>query len=666
MSGTNFATVVANDKVTFNSYGAVVSSATGTTIGTAVPNNAGSGKVAVTTQYGKAVSNTDFFVPPAPHTAADVQVTGRMAIGDSRSVSITTANKIGMILFDGAAGQRVSLQNTSSTFASCSSGTVQILKPDNSVASSANLCSGGFIDLVTLPQSGTYTILMSPYSTDTGTVTFTLYNVPADPTGTITIGGSPVTLTTTAPGQNASLTFSGTAAQRISLTISGALLSNCAYVSIVNPDSTLLLNNVFTCGSTYFSDVLTLPASGTYTIRLNPSGTTTGSATFTLYNIPADPTGTITIGGSPVTLTTTAPGQNASLTFSGTAAQRISLTISGALLSNCAYVSIVNPDSTLLLNNVFTCGSTYFSDVLTLPASGTYTIKLNPSGTTTGSATFTLYNIPADPTGTITIGGSPVTLTTTAPGQNASLTFSGTAAQRISLTISGALLSNCAYVSIVNPDSTLLLNNVFTCGSTYFSDVLTLPASGTYTIRLNPSGTTTGSATFTLYNIPADPTGTITIGGSPVTLTTTAPGQNASLTFSGTAAQRISLTISGALLSNCAYVSIVNPDSTLLLNNVFTCGSTYFSDVLTLPASGTYTIKLNPSGTTTGSATFTLYNIPADPTGTITIGGSPVTLTTTAPGQNAYATFSGTTGQQATVPGVGEHLHPILCHGVPA
>ncbi|WP_241021941.1 IPT/TIG domain-containing protein [Burkholderia sp. Ac-20353] len=650
VTGTNFRTTTSEDRLSFNTDPAFVSSASTTSLTGTVSTLATSGRVALTTPYGQATSTQDFFVAPSPYLASAVAVTGRMLIGASQTVTLPATGTIGLILFDGTAGQGVSLLVSSSTFGQCGNGVLQILTPNGSVLGGTALCSGNFSGHeFTLPVTGTYTILVAPNSA-TGSATFTLNNVPPDPTATITPGGSPVTLTSTTPGQDLILTFSGTAAQRVSLTISEntSLASTWDTITIVNPDGSKLVNGARFSGS-YYSDALTLPATGTYTIKLAPDSTATGAATFTLYNVPPDPTGTITPGGSPVTLTTTTPGQDLSLTFSGTAAQRVSLTTSEntSLASTCGTITIVNPDGSSLTSSRM-C-STYYSDALTLPATGTYTIKLDPDNTATGSATFTLYNVPPDPTATITAGGPAVTLTTTTPGQDLIPTFSGTAGQRVTVTISenASLSSTCGTITIINPDGSSLTSSRM-C-STYYSDALTLPSTGTYTIKLDPDSTVTGSATFTLANVPPDPTGTISPGGSAVTLTNTTPGQDLSLTFSGTAAQRVSLTISenASLSSTCGTVTIVNPNGTSLTSSRM-C-STYYSDALTLPATGTYTIKLDPDNTATGSATFTLYNVPSDPTATLTQDGSAVTLTTTTPGQDLIPTFSGTAAQRVTV-----------------
>ncbi len=53
---------------------------------------------------------------------------------------------------------------------------------------------------------------------------------------------------------------------------------------------------------------------------------------------------------------------------------------------------------------------------------------------------------------------------------------------------------------------------------------LTLPVTGTYTLRIDPQGTATGSMTVTMNDV-VDITGSITLGGSAVTGTLSTPGQ---------------------------------------------------------------------------------------------------------------------------------------------
>jgi hypothetical protein len=96
----------------------------------------------------------------------------------------------------------------------------------------------------------------------------------------------------------------------------------------------------------------------------------------------------------------------------------------------------------------------------------------------------------------------------------------------------------------------------------------------------------------------------MTIGGPPQSLSLATPGQNARVTFDGTAGRAITLKLSSVTFSS-AYVSILKPDGSALVSNalVSTGGRTITA---TLPSDGTYTIVIDPQGAATGSATLTL------------------------------------------------------------
>jgi len=631
VNGTNFETVPSNNKAKVNVTGASVTSASASSLALKVGLNTGSGRVSVETPGGKAVGG-DFFVPPAPYTAADVVFTGRMSVGESRAVTVGTASKVGLVVFDGTAGQRVSLTLTGNTFGN---GVVTIYNPDGTTLNSGG-ASGGFVDVSKLPRTGTYTILVDPSSTNTGSATLTLYNV-SDVTGTITPGGASMATQVTTPGQNVSLTFAGTAGQRVSLKVTGItygyISSSNVYVYVRDPGGASLgLADINGSASEDFIDAITLPVTGTYSITLNPPGARTGNATFTLYDVPPDASAHIVPGApnTPVTatVTTTVPGQNFRVTFDGTAGQKITLMAAASGMS-LPSTTLYNPDGTM---------QSGAREALVLPATGTYTVTADPTGTKLGSMTFTLYVV-ADITGTIAIDGPAVTTNITVPGQQAFLTFSGTAGQRVSLN-----MTNCSFpfytygetwAVVRKPDGTTLAYMEIDGQSSRFLDVFTLPVTGTYSLRVDPYQTSTGSAAFRLYNV-ADVTGTITVGGPSVTKTTTVPGQNVLLAFEGSAGQKISLRTTGL-----TGASILNPDGTTLAE-----GST--AAALTLPVTGTYTVFVNPGSSTTGSVTVTLYNV-VDITGTITPGGGSVTANLSTPGQRATYTFEGTVGQRVSL-----------------
>lgn len=202
------------------------------------------------------------------------------------------------------------------------------------MASNGFCTATGFVDTVSLLQGGYYTLMVDPQAATIGSQTIVLNDVPPDVTGSITPGGSPVTITTTTPGQNAVLTFSGTAGQRVSLQLSGTTFTGCIAVNnaIKKPDGTTLISSDL-CAPSGFLDTAELPVTGTYSILIDPVGTTVGSETLLLNDVPADATASITPGGSPVTLSTTVAGQNGQATFSGSVNQRVSLNVTGVSIT---------------------------------------------------------------------------------------------------------------------------------------------------------------------------------------------------------------------------------------------------------------------------------------------------------------------------------------------
>ena len=510
ITGTNFdASAPANNPSRVNITATSPTAATSTTVTAVVPSKAGSGRLTVRTAAGTAVSTDDLIVPPPPFVVNDVASAARFSFASATTVTVSTANKIALRLFDGTSGQRVSLLGTngvSGQVLGCDVG-VSILNPFASpLAPSTCMEGSGFIDVKTLTAAGTYTILVDPAGTATGSVTLTLYDVPADFSGSITPNGSSVTATMLTRGQNGALTFTGTAGQRISLAgtdgISGQVGLGCdVFVSILKPDGSVLAAPTCMEG-TGFIDVTTLPTAGSYKIVVDPASAATGSVTLTLHDVPADYSGSISVGGSSVTAAMPKPGQNGTLTFSGTSGQRISLLgtngMSGQIGLMCdVFAKILNPDTSVLVAN--TCmESTGFIDTQTLPATGTYTIVIDPASYAAGNVTFTLYQVPADSTGTLTIGGSAVPVSLLTPGQNGYLTFSGTASQQVTVRMTSNQIG-WVVIKLLKPDGTQLAITQSPV-SNFNMTPQTLPTTGTYTISIDPKDGAAGTISVRVTN----------------------------------------------------------------------------------------------------------------------------------------------------------------------
>jgi hypothetical protein len=98
------------------------------------------------------------------------------------------------------------------------------------------------------------------------------------------------------------------------------------------------------------------------------------------------------------------------------------------------------------------------------------------------------------------------------------------------------------------------------------------------------------------------------VGDPAQTVAITRPGQTARYTFSGTAAQLLHLGWSSAVVAGGAtvFVSILKPDGTTLASGSFVNGASGGFDLPSLPATGTYTVVLDPSLAATMSAAVSL------------------------------------------------------------
>jgi hypothetical protein len=262
---------------------------------------------------------------------------------------------------------------------------VSILKPDgtNLIVKTVGT-SGGFGDPVKLPVGGTYKVFVDPQSSFYGSVTVGVYVVPADTTGTLVLG-TPLTVSTTVPGQNATRTFNGTAGQRISFNFTGVTMASVKVIVKApgtSPPTVLQL----TFGADDFVDPITLPAgrTGLYTVTIDPQGASTGSVTLTFYNVPADATGSTSCAN-------TVPGQNCKLTLtvnSGTRTVTVTTDVPAAAgQTQSVSLTIYQGTTTTPANQVGfgTAGPTGNDFEVFFPANSTYTIVIDQFGSATGT-----------------------------------------------------------------------------------------------------------------------------------------------------------------------------------------------------------------------------------------------------------------------------------------
>jgi IPT/TIG domain len=643
----------ADTKVFVNGVAATVATRAAAGLTFVVPAAAGGSKVTVTTSAGTAVSADDLAVVPSDTVAAGVAGAARITVAGKATLSVP-AGKTLLRLFDGTDTDRFAVLIESAVPSGCA---FDLALYDPRLASmGASVCTGagGWLDTTATGVAGTRTLAVRNTSTSAGTLDVTVLKVPADANlGTLPLDGTAKPVTIGTAGQNAYLTFAGTAGQRVAVQTtdaSAALL--CCYLrwGLYRADGTPVGSDRL--GHDYL-DATTLPETGTYQLRLNPSDSRTGSVTVTAWTVPADADlGVLPLDGTAKTVTIGNPGQNGYLTFAGTAGQRVTVQTSGSAAAYlCCYLdwALHGPDGTRV--GAGRLGNDHL-DVPGLPTTGTYQLRLNPYQNRTGSVTVAAWTVPADADlGVLPLDGTAKTVTLGSAGQNGHLTFAGTAGQRVTVQTSGSAATFlCCYLTwgVYRPDGTMVGSG--RSGNGHL-DVVTLPVTGTYQLRLDPADTRTGSVTVTAWTVPADADlGVLPLDGTPKTVTLGSAGQNGYLTFAGTAGQRIAVQTSGSAAAFlCCYLTwgVHQPDGTMVGRS--RSGNGYL-DTTTLPVTGTYQLRLDPYEHRTGSVTVTAWTVPADVgLGVLPLDGTPKTVTIGNPGQNGYLTFAGTAGQRVAV-----------------
>ncbi|MFK8013918.1 MAG: hypothetical protein AB8G17_00580 [Gammaproteobacteria bacterium] len=323
------------------------------------------------------------------------------------------------------------------------------------------LTSGSGQRLVTLPMTGSYTVVIQSFQTDrTGNYRFHLAVAPGANEHGVVANGSSLPQSLDVEGDIDSFVFDGTAGQSGVVSISGDV-SGGEFFTIVNPDGTSL-----TSGSSQRN--VTLPQSGIYTVLVQSfQSSRIGDYRFHLaLALGANEHGVVP-NGSSVTQVLDVGGDIDSFTFDGIAGQAGLTSISGDV-SGGEFYTVFNPDATTL-----TSGSA--QRLITLPQTGTYTVVVQSFQTSRiGSYRFHLALAPtASEHGVVQNGGS-VIEELDVDGDIDSYTFDAQAGQGGVVSISGGV-SGGQFYYLFAPDSSLV-----TSGSA--QRVIALEQTGTYTV----------------------------------------------------------------------------------------------------------------------------------------------------------------------------------------
>jgi hypothetical protein len=549
----------------------------------------------------------------------------------AKSVATTAAGQNATVSFAATSGQRLRLVTSNTTVTGGGSVAWNIYRPDGTTVRVYYDPWRGdaTADPVTIDQTGVWKVVYDPTGASTGSLTFQATLIPEN-LGSLTLDEAAATTSGLSAGQNGVWSIAGQAGQRIAVETTASTYTSVVWKLLAPTGATLAQGT-----GNGWTDAVSVPATGTYQLLIDPAGAAVGAITARAWTVGADvDAGTLTLGGAKVTAAIAVAGRGAKATFTGSVGQRVALETSGSTFTGVDW-KILNPAGA----TVATGTGNGFVEPITLATAGTYQVLLDPTGKATGSIGLQAWSTPADlAAGALTMGtAKPIAIAT--PGQNATATFTGAVGQRVALQTAASSYAGLDW-SLVDPTGAILAART----DNTFLDTLTLTTAGTYKILINPRGAATGTVSLTAWTAAADVAGGSLTLGTAKTLTIPGVGQNGSVTLAGTAGQRLALETTGSTFTAADW-TLTTPTGTVLATGT----GNAFQDVLVLPTAGTYKITVDPRTAATGKIDIKAWTVPADVNaGAITKGGAAVTITTTTAAQNGYATYNGTAGQSAT------------------
>jgi hypothetical protein len=315
--------------------------------------------------------------------AASGQVIVGQDFGGARHlVRIEKAGDKGEITFSGAANQRIFVDVPVTTLPN-SCGALRLSGPGGQLASGCLIGGRGYIDATTLPSAGTYTITFSPDAV--GMARLHIITI-TDQVGTLTPDGPTVQVAIDKPGVVGRFTFAGKAGQKVFVDVPRSTLPHeCGLLELRGP-SGRLENGCLIYGSGEI-EATVLPADGTYTVLLDPDANTVGTAVLAL-NAATDQKGAIAVNGPAVTAEIRQKGAAASLTFTASAGQRVLVEVTNSTLPHeCGVLTLRGPGGFRRTGCIVNGdGGVGEREGVVLPASGTYTITVDPSSRAIGVA----------------------------------------------------------------------------------------------------------------------------------------------------------------------------------------------------------------------------------------------------------------------------------------
>ncbi|MFJ9432553.1 RHS repeat-associated core domain-containing protein [Streptomyces sp. NPDC101490] len=609
LSGTGFAPAAVDNTVVLGGKPATVVSATATRLVVQVPAEAATGK-AVVGVAGASAESTETFTPAtgAPEVTdpgAVAGIPGTTVVLQGRNFApVATDN---LVRFNGTLAEVTAAVPTSLTVKvppGATTGPVTLVTPDGRTTA---------VPSFTIAFDGSGEV----ESTATTSYTAT----------------TPATVGVVSSGNLAEVQFDASIGDDVAFAFNRSTFGRSIYVQLLDPRGRIVPDF-----SEYAREVngrlavRGLPASGRYTLVLNPQGARGTVDVTASRNLVAAPLSTT---GPSATVTFPRPGQGASTTFSATAGDNLVLAVTNRL-SESATLSIVKPSGEFITNGrSILAGSSEAFRMNGLSETGTYKVFVAPHLGVTGSVGLTLSEDLPVP---VTVDGGSVSTPLTRPGQRVMIRFTGPAGGEVSFAATGNTVAQYteAYISGPGLGSNRYVGQ-FAPSRDGVMHLRDLQPGGAYTLAVTADSAATG--TFTTWLSTPLRVGPLA-DGTPLTASTTRPGQQVHFTVDPALGSAGSVNVSGLTLGDTRIFARFPGDSADRDYGTTTTGKDI--DLRGPLPPGEHLVIVRPQSAATGSAVAEL--LPDVLGGTLTVGGPRLSATLTRPGQNARYAFTTTAG----------------------
>ena len=495
------------------------------------------------------------------------------------------------------------------------------------------------IGLNGLPESGTYTVLLSNNDGALGDLTLTLST---DLTTPLALNGAPSAISVKRAGQQIRGTFTATTGDNLTLAVTANTYAAYTYATITTPTGkkitdkqAVLPRNTKTIG------LNGLPESGTYTVLLSNNDGALGDLTLTLST---DLTTPLALNGAPSAISVKRAGQQIRGTFTATTGDNLTLAVTANTYAAYTYATITTPTGkkitdkqAVLPRNTKTIG------LNGLPESGTYTVLLSNNDGALGDLTLTLST---DLTTPLTLNGTPSAVSVKRAGQRIRGTFTAKSGDNLAFAITANTYAAYTYATITTPTGKRITDaHAVLPRSSGSISLPKLPESGTYTVLLENRVGAVGDVTLALSGVAATRAALTADGGSTV-VPVRRPGGSVRAEFVAPAAS-LGVAITGNTLARGATVRLAGPGGkSVVLGSVSRMADRTFY-LSRLAPGASYALVVEPERDATGSITLWLSR-PVR-AGSLTAAAPTAAAEVTRPGQELVFTHTAAVGSGATV-----------------